>query len=560
MERPPPGMSKMQEMKWKKEQTKLSTRAVAASGPPAQPLGPPPGMTKMQQAKWKREQAKLASLAAAPAARKDSVSESSAATRIQARQRGRRDRRALQQRRRGGDGGGPPRSAGRAGQTAGRAGRSPQVREPAATSKRQAATDSSGKAAPDGFKLHVRGVGGRLENEEKLKQLFKQFGRVVQATVRHREDEAGNNTSWALVTMRREAGMRSALAATVMNPETKKALVVTEFSQKQADVSKGGMVQVQKQSRLREMAQKRSEQRKRRALLKVRCIIYLSGAKGLRSAAENGGIVRRESEAEAREGEGGVLERLAAKKGVSLPPPSLAAAGGEKGGVALTGKQRIQQRAQRKKNIRRAFTKLRAVFYFSGARGFRHMNESSAATRIQARQRGRRDRRALQQRRRSAGRAGLNPTTGRAAGRVNTASASPAGRTHSTRGQQRKDAAVKLQAAHRGRMARSQVRHKRLARTASPSLATPANLRLEPRARSTRSPMASGTSQSALPPASALSLAGGAVANRILDEQFSDSMQAAYSALPPVSNGDAGATSPVCSLCQANRAPAWVVM
>ena len=124
MERPPPGMSKMQEMKWKKEQTKLSTRAVAASGPPAQPLGPPPGMTKMQQAKWKREQAKLA---AAPAARKDSVSESSAATRIQARQRGRRDRRALQQRRRGGDGGGPPRSAGRAGQTAGRAGRSPQV-------------------------------------------------------------------------------------------------------------------------------------------------------------------------------------------------------------------------------------------------------------------------------------------------------------------------------------------------------------------------------------------------------------------------------------------------
>ena len=75
MERPPPGMSKMQEMKWKKEQTKLSTRAVAASGPPAQPLGPPPGMTKMQQAKWKKEQAKLASLAAAPAARKDSVSD-----------------------------------------------------------------------------------------------------------------------------------------------------------------------------------------------------------------------------------------------------------------------------------------------------------------------------------------------------------------------------------------------------------------------------------------------------------------------------------------------------
>ena len=50
--------------------------------------------------------------------------------------------------------------------------------------------------------LHVRGVGGLLESESALTKVFQVYGEVVQTTVRHRIDEdTGDNTSWALVTM-----------------------------------------------------------------------------------------------------------------------------------------------------------------------------------------------------------------------------------------------------------------------------------------------------------------------------------------------------------------------
>ena len=168
--------------------------------------------------------------------------------------------------------------------------------------------------------LHVRGVGGPdLEADGALQKLFERFGRVVQATVRHREDDKGNNTSWALVTMATKAGAQRALSGSLYNPSTGAELNVNLFSKKQADASTGGMKATRQTSRLREMAQARRDARKRRALLKVKVLIWFSGARGLQSAATNGGMVKRESAPSqdavvGGEGNGTVLERLAAKR------------------------------------------------------------------------------------------------------------------------------------------------------------------------------------------------------------------------------------------------------
>ena len=61
--------------------------------------------------------------------------------------------------------------------------------------------------------MQVRGVGGDLEDEENLKTFFSQFGLFKRATVRHREDEFGVNTSWALVTMMDKASCERVLDA-----------------------------------------------------------------------------------------------------------------------------------------------------------------------------------------------------------------------------------------------------------------------------------------------------------------------------------------------------------
>ena len=71
----------------------------------------------------------------------------------------------------------------------------------------------------------------------------------------------------------------------------------------------GNMV---RKSRLQELAAKRKDQRKRRALMKVRCIIWLSGVRGLSSALENGGFVRRAT-TESSEQRGSVLDRFEKK-------------------------------------------------------------------------------------------------------------------------------------------------------------------------------------------------------------------------------------------------------
>ena len=83
------------------------------------------------------------------------------------------------------------------------------------------------KAPPmQGTVLHVRGVGGELEDEDALSTLFSQFGGVVQATVRHRIDKAtGANTSWALVTMMGRKGADAALATTIRHHPDRPPLV-----------------------------------------------------------------------------------------------------------------------------------------------------------------------------------------------------------------------------------------------------------------------------------------------------------------------------------------------
>ena len=93
--------------------------------------------------------------------------------------------------------------------------------------------------------LHVRGVGGKFETEEALMDIFKIFGAVVQATVRHRMDAEGNNTSWALVTMSSYKGAHRALKRASELPEP---LTVNLFSKKQADASKGAMGSIRKEA------------------------------------------------------------------------------------------------------------------------------------------------------------------------------------------------------------------------------------------------------------------------------------------------------------------------
>ena len=102
-----------------------------------------------------------------------------------------------------------------------------------------------------GCQLHVRGVGGKFEDEKALSRVFGRFGEVIQATVRHRIDDSGANTSWALVTMASVGAVEDALAAAESLP---KPITVTRFSQKQASASKGAMGSIQKEAAAKQMS------------------------------------------------------------------------------------------------------------------------------------------------------------------------------------------------------------------------------------------------------------------------------------------------------------------
>ena len=88
--------------------------------------------------------------------------------------------------------------------------------------------------------LHVRGIGGGLEGPAMLTQLFSQFGPVIKATVRHRED-CGKNTSWALVTFEEPQAVELALKAELVAEDTGMVLDINRYSMKQAAASTGAM-------------------------------------------------------------------------------------------------------------------------------------------------------------------------------------------------------------------------------------------------------------------------------------------------------------------------------
>jgi hypothetical protein len=157
-------------------------------------------------------------------------------------------------------------------------------------------------------------------------------------------------------------------------------------------------------SRLQAMAWQRRREHKRRALLKVRALIFMTGARGLAAAESNGGVVPRAVLKQDDEPDGGdgakspkprVIAQLEAKRGSMarrrwmkirsfvfmtgamglrkkldaadratrlVPPPGLSA------------KERIRWRGERKANIKRAMLKLRAVIAISGAAGLRDPN------------------------------------------------------------------------------------------------------------------------------------------------------------------------------------------
>eukprot|EP01047_Picozoa_sp_COSAG01_P024900 COSAG01_NODE_1554_length_9930_cov_19.371478_2_plen_1346_part_00 len=89
--------------------------------------------------------------------------------------------------------------------------------------------------------LVVHGVGGALQDEVALKQLFSEFGECKQAAVRKRVDaESGEDTSWALVTMGSAASATAALKPALTSPEGK-PLIVARFDAEKASNSTGVM-------------------------------------------------------------------------------------------------------------------------------------------------------------------------------------------------------------------------------------------------------------------------------------------------------------------------------
>jgi hypothetical protein len=107
------------------------------------------------------------------------------------------------------------------------------------------ADDARLKELDKGTRLHVRGIGaqgGKFESEEALRKIFSPFGDFEGATIRHREDASGANTSWAIVTMGSTRAVVRALAAVVTAGDA--VLQVTPFSKDQAAASTGAMVEI----------------------------------------------------------------------------------------------------------------------------------------------------------------------------------------------------------------------------------------------------------------------------------------------------------------------------
>jgi hypothetical protein len=143
-----------------------------------------------------------------------------------------------------------------------------------------------------GTQIHCRHIGvegwdgtddgrGTYEDEERLCELFSPFGKVLQATVRHRIQDPNNsgraektkgpraNTSWALVTMLDTESADRAIQVGVTAGSTE--LKLTRFNQALADSSSGGMVAVQQAARLaaKKSASVRIAEARKQALAKI---------------------------------------------------------------------------------------------------------------------------------------------------------------------------------------------------------------------------------------------------------------------------------------------------
>ena len=82
--------------------------------------------------------------------------------------------------------------------------------------QKQADVEAVLQSLPAGCVLHVRGVGGHLQSEWKLREAFNEFGEVKIISVRVRADSgSGANTGWALVGMGSAAEAAAALRAQI---------------------------------------------------------------------------------------------------------------------------------------------------------------------------------------------------------------------------------------------------------------------------------------------------------------------------------------------------------
>jgi len=101
----------------------------------------------------------------------------------------------------------------------------------------------------EGVTLHVRGIGGPTEepgpyeSKEALRVVFRPYGDVIDAMIRHLVED-GKNTSWALVTLSDQYGAERALSADVMAGDRK--LNINPYQAKQAAASTGAMARSSK--------------------------------------------------------------------------------------------------------------------------------------------------------------------------------------------------------------------------------------------------------------------------------------------------------------------------
>ena len=115
-------------------------------------------------------------------------------------------------------------------------------RNTAQSKEEKAAADSSGGLST----LHIGGLDGELEDEDRLEQLFGQFGEVLAVTLRYRHEvkDGVEKVSWALLSFNSSTAARVALDGTAELSKQYEGLVTRELDEVQALQSTGAMGEV----------------------------------------------------------------------------------------------------------------------------------------------------------------------------------------------------------------------------------------------------------------------------------------------------------------------------